>query len=271
MRREILRLTNTAFTVTDETKRILFSPNITLPQVSYNTQHQVLATVQQILEASCFKFTQEWLPSALLESAWSCAAAVELTKWLQVMEKHVDTLPEACIDDAGRAMFKEIRPCLAHLRHSAVHRLRLGLDEVLEKVHAALKLTRLLRDDSSASKLQEAYTRLKANIDKTKHDSESTRREVNHAILELQRQREALCRKEQQLRAFVMQKLSSISEAADQSLVDCTDSLLDIERPKSGSEQGTQRKMHTDDPDCSVQVDDDDIESDEDQLRADLG
>lgn len=268
MRQETLRLTHA---VTNLKERISFPHNARPPKFSYKYQHHVLATIQQILEESCFNFTQAWLPAVLVESAWTCAAAVELTKWLEIMQKHLKTLPEDCIDESGRAMFKEIRPRLAHLRHSAVHRLHLAPDKVLEEVHAALMLAKTLRDGSCTSKLQALHTRLEETIGQTKHDTEAMQQEVNHAYLAIQRQRKALDRQEQQLRAYAAEQISRISEAADLSLLDCAYVLRDVRGPERGSEQSIQCNKHSVVSDCSVCVDEDDIESDEDQLKADLG
>lgn len=187
------------------------------------------------------------------------------------MEKHLDTLPEACIDESGRATFKEIRPRLAHLRHSAVHRLHLAPDRVLEKVHAALMLAKILGDGSSTSKLQAVHVRLGNSIGRTKRDTEAMQQEVNHAYVAIQRQREALDQQERELRASAVKQLSGIADAADQSLLGCMYDLLDVRGPEGGSEQGNHCKQDTDNSDCSVHVNEDDIESDEDQLQADLG
>jgi hypothetical protein len=211
------------------------------------------------------------LPSVLEERGWSCAAAVELTKWLQIMGKRLDCLPEDCIDEAGRAILKKIWPRLAKLRHSVAHRLHLESDEILELFRAALMLTEVLHDGSNACKLQTVHDRLEDNIKKTKRDTEAMQQEVHHAFLAIQRHREALDRREQQLRASTAEQLFRISDAADQSLLGCIDGLLGIQKPESGSEKGIQCNRHTGSSSCGAYVNEDDIESDEDQLRASLG
>jgi hypothetical protein len=187
------------------------------------------------------------------------------------MGKRLDCLPKDCIDEAGRVIFKEIRPRLAKLRHSAVHRLHLGSDEILELFRAALMLTEILHDGSNASKLQAVHDHLEDNIKKTKHDTDAMQQEANHAFLVIQRQREALDRREQQLRASTAEQLSRISEAADQFFLGCIDGLLEIKRLESGSEKGIQCNRYTGSSSCGAYVNEDDIESDEDQLRANLG
>lgn len=226
---------------------------------SYKAQHRVLETTQRILETSCYDFTLAWFPSVLGHRAWSCAAALELTKWLYIMNDRIDTLPEACIDEASRAAFKEIRPRLALLRHSVVHRLHLEHGAFLEQIHAALVLTGILRDNSSKSKLQAVYTRLEGIIVKTKHNAEAMQQGVSHELLAMQKQRDELDRKEQQLRASATKQFDVILKEADQSLLGCIDYLLETGRKTGGQ------------PDSSdLYVEESDIESDEDKLQADL-
>jgi hypothetical protein len=82
---------------------------------------------------------------------------------------------------------------------------------------------------------------------------------ANHELLAIQKQRGNLDRREQQLRASAAEQFVRISKEADRSLLGCIDNLLE-----TGREKGTQ-------PDSSdLYVEEGDIESDEDQLQADL-
>ncbi|KAH6613019.1 hypothetical protein C7974DRAFT_75015 [Boeremia exigua] len=117
---------------TKDGRRASFQLDTKSFKFSYTTQHQVLGTIQQMLEMSCYNFTLAWFPAVLKDRSWTCAAALDLTKWLRIMSEQMDTLPEACIDGEERATFKEIQPRLALLRHSAVHRLHLEHHVLLE-------------------------------------------------------------------------------------------------------------------------------------------
>lgn len=217
-----------------------------------------------MLETSCYNFTCEWFPTILDNRAWTCAAALELTTWLRIMGDRVDSLPEACMDKAGRATFKKIRPQLALLRHSAVHRLHLEHSAFLGQIHAALMLTEILRDGSSMAKLQVVYACLEGIVMKTKHDAGSLRQKVNDELLAMQKQREDLGRREQQLRVSAAKQISKISEEADRSLLGCIIDKLEASKLERGSGDDVQR--NSDD----LYVGESDIESDEDQLRAEL-
>lgn len=187
------------------------------------------------------------------------------------MRKDLDSLPGECIDEAGRTTFRQISRRLAQLRHSAVHRLHLGSDEVLEQIRSAHMLTEILHDDDSASKLQAVYGCLRDNILKTKHNTKAMQQEVNHAFLAIQRQREALDRQERQLRESAGKQLSRIADAADQSLSCCMDNLTDLGRLEGGSKKDIHWNKHTGSSASGNCVYEDDIESDEEQLRAELG
>lgn len=251
-------------------EQISFPLKASPPRFSYEHQHRILAMIQQLLEESCFNFTQTWLASVLTECGWTCAAAVELTKWLKFMLKRLATVPEDCIDASGRDMFRTIGPRLAHLRHSAVHRLTLDPDKVLEMVDAALTLAKILRDKNCTSKLQTLHTRLADIISQTKCDTETVQQEVNQEHSSIQRQIMALNRQEQELRKSAAEKISGISKAADSSLLECVYILRSVKGEEIDNVRDIQSEQRVSVLDPAFYVGEEDIESDEDQLRADL-
>lgn len=255
---------------TSSKERISFPLKDSPLKFSYEHQHRILAMTQQILEESCFNFTQAWLASMLSECGWTCAAAVELTKWLKVMLKRLDTVPEECIDASGRAMFRTIEPRLAYLRHSAVHRLTLDPDRVLEMVDAASTLAKILRDKDCTSKLQALHTRLAGIISQTKCDTEAVQQEIDQESLSIQTQRMALNLQEQELQKYAAEKFSGLSKAADSSLLECAYILRGVKEEEKEKVQDVQFEQQHCVLDPTFYVGEGDIESDEDQLKADL-
>lgn len=239
-------------------------PDAELPKFSYTFQHWVLSSMQQIVETSCYRFARKWFPSVLTDRAWTCAAALELTKWLHVMNDRINTACEDGLDERGRTVFKEIRPRLALLRHSAVHRLYLEHSVFLEQYHAALMLTEILRDDSSRAKLQAVYKLLEQTVLEMERRTEAVQQDVRHELLILQKQRDDLDQREQQLRASAAEQLTRISKEADRSLFNCISNFKDVDKLEYWIENDSQRET------CGVYVDEDDIESDEDRLQASL-
>ncbi|KAF2820892.1 hypothetical protein CC86DRAFT_397741 [Ophiobolus disseminans] len=68
-------------------------------------------SINQILEEVCFRFIKQWLPSLLEKFGWICAAAVELTKWLQKQVHSAYMLAEVLQDNKGISRLQTI-----HLR-----------------------------------------------------------------------------------------------------------------------------------------------------------
>lgn len=216
---------------------------------------------------------EKWLPSVLETRGWNCAAAVELTKWLYVLQKHMKHLSNHCMGAAEQASFKEIFPSLARLRHSAVHRLHLGIDEFLAQVLCARMLTEILQDVDSTSKLQALYLQVDAFATKMKHDTKAMEREFHKSLSQIKKQREALVQEEQHLRSAFARKQADISVAAGLVLVESIDTLsaphkrnLVIQSPSEARGSGNSRCFDED-----IVINEDDIESDEDQLQAELG
>lgn len=255
---------------TSSKEQISFPLKASPPRFSYEHQHRILAMTQQLLEESCFNFTQAWLASMLTECGWTCAAAVELTKWLKVMLKRLATVPEECIDASGRAIFRTIEPRLAHLRHSAVHRLTLDPNRVLEMVDAASTLAKILRDKDCTSKLQALHTRLAGIISQTKCDTETVQQEVNREFSSIQTQIMALNLQEQELRKYAAEKISGLSKAADSSLLECVYLLRGVKEEEIDNMRDVQSEQQDYVLDPAFYVGQEDIESDEDQLKADL-
>lgn len=105
------------------------------------------------------------------------------------------------------------------------------------------------------------------------HDIEAIQQEAGTTLLRLQRQKEALARREQQLLSDAAQQKIDIPAAAGQALVESINVLLAANEPNMAVEkQGMiRRDGNALDADYGVTVEEDDIESDEDRLQAELG
>jgi hypothetical protein len=232
-----------------------------------------LSITQELLEESCFRFIERWLPSVLEERGWKCAAAVELTTGLYIIRKHRETLPDGCISTTGQIPFKKLTRSVAQLRHAAVHRLHLEPDVFLNQIHSALTLTEVLQDAGSTAKLQLLYVQVDTYVKKMKHDVEVMEQGVNRTLLQILKQKEVLYQREQHLQAYISQQRIEIPEAAGQALIESTNTLF----PTSGLNRALEnqsmtrciRTVWTTEDDMTV--DESDIESDEAQLQAELG
>ena len=241
------------------------------PQFPYETQHHILSRTQQLLEESCFNFVKQWLPSVLEEHGWNCAAAGELTEWLNIIKRHARDLPDGCISIEGQTSLKNIAPAVARLRHTAVHRLRLTSEEFLSQIRSARMLTVVLQDVRSTSMLQDLYISVETQAKEMEHNIVVVQQEVDTALVQIQRQREALTQREQQLLSYAAQRNIDIPVATGLALLESVNMLLTpselnavVEKQSTGGRDKIATHAY------GVIVEEDDIESDEDRLQAEL-
>ncbi|KAF2467964.1 uncharacterized protein BDR25DRAFT_233446, partial [Lindgomyces ingoldianus] len=174
----------------------------------YSTQHTVLTTTQRILEECCFDFVKRWLPSILQDNGWDCAAAVELTKWTRILDKHSETLPNHALAVSGGS-FHDILFSTHKLRHSAVHRLPTAARGLNQLIDSALRLTEALQDHLRVAQLEELHLEIGSKIKAMELNKNALEDELASELQKISRQREELDEKERSLRAKM---LSSDSE-----------------------------------------------------------
>jgi hypothetical protein len=233
----------------------------------FEAQHRVLLRVQQLLEEACFRFMEMWLPSMLAQHEWTCAAAIELTKSLTVIKTNLDILPADCMDAPTQTLFIEIAPHVAQLRHAAVHRLHLKHDEFLQRINCAHKLAGILHDLERTNTLQALCTQADALTKKLEYETRIVKQKADCILSELSQQRAGIAQKEQQLRDTVAHKRSELAAAAGRAILEPIEALSFTSDSKGANRRG--ESHDTIEPDACL--DEDDIESDEDRLRAELG
>jgi Sec-independent protein translocase protein TatA len=205
---------------------------------------------------------KQWLPSLLEERGWTCAAAVELTEGVRVIEKHLNILPNGCMSTEQQKGFKEILPHVTQLRHTAVHRRLLASDQLQEQVHCAYVLAEVLQDNECRDKLQIIRRSVDGGVKDMKKQTEEMKQELERRLKQL----------ELTLQTTIAQQQSSISLAAGQKLVDSINKELRPCYPSAAAEiKGTftcdEHARNTGD---IILVDENDIESDEDRLQTEL-
>ncbi|EMD86638.1 hypothetical protein COCC4DRAFT_143796 [Bipolaris maydis ATCC 48331] len=240
-------------------------PSYVTPRPSafpYNVQHYILSLSQQILEEACFRFVKRWLPSLLEKCGWVCAAAVELTKWVRVIKKHLDILPSGCMNTEQQKRFKETLPCINRLRHTAVHRLHLTSVQLLKQVHSAHILAEVLQDSECRNKLQTIHFRMDMCVKNMDHDMEAMEQEAERRARQL----------EQMLRTTFAQQQKKLSSAAGQGLIDSITTEFGLPRPNAAAEIKATFTWdeHTGNTGGTILIDEDDIESDENRLQTEL-
>ena len=228
----------------------------------YNFQHHILSSSQQILEEACFRFMKRWLPSVLKKYNWTCAAAVELTKWVRVIKKHLDILPNGCMNTEQQMCFEETLPYITQLRHTAVHRLHLTSVQLLKQVHSAYMLAGVLQDNEGRNRLETIHLRVDAWVKNMNHNTEVMKQEAERRVRQL----------ELELQETIAQQQNKISLAAGQGLIESITSELGLHYPNAAAEvKGTLTcDEHAGNTGGITLIDEDDIESDENRLQTEL-
>jgi hypothetical protein len=203
-----------------------------------------------------------WLPSLLEKHGWTCATAVELTKWLRVIQKRLDILPNGCMDTEQKRCFKRTLPCIIQLRHTAVHRRHLTSAELQNQVHSAYKLAEVLQDNECRNRLQTIRSRLDTSVKNMDRDTEVMKQEAERRVRQL----------ELMLQTTIEQQQNKISSAVGQGLVDSITTEFRLQHPNAEAEiKGTFTcDEHARNTGGIVLIHEDDIESDEDQLQTEL-
>lgn len=111
-----------------------------------NVQHQVLQTLQALLERACFEFARGELTKILEQKQWDCPEAVELNIWVSVLKLNDPIFAQADVEQWGGDL-NELYSSMAALRHTSVHRLRITASRTKRFLADAVSFTNLLKDE----------------------------------------------------------------------------------------------------------------------------
>ncbi|KAK1634019.1 hypothetical protein BDP81DRAFT_433553 [Colletotrichum phormii] len=173
-------------------------PSLYPARLPYNTQHNILTTVQRILEDCCFDFATKWIPHVLRGQGWDCSSAVELTKWTSVFNTTGLKLPAHATTPAGTSI-KEVLFRTHQLRHTAVHRLPTTARGVNQHLRAALRVVETLQDVSRAAQLEDLVSDVDEKIKAMVLTKNVLENRTLFSLDDIRRQREELDRQEKEL------------------------------------------------------------------------
>lgn len=208
-------LTPILFLEDDETEQL--SRPCPLPK---SIQHRILTNTQSLLETSCFDFAARWLPAVLHENGWDCAVACELQRWIRVLKRHVAQLPNHAFCTTNTRSLEDIARSIPHLRHTAVHRLSLTTNELLQLLMSAVELTVILHDEVRAEKLRKLYDEVKTQIDWIDQSKKRIRDTVSPQLRRIQGMRAGLTNRERHLLSETKQKEKHADDVAIEKLND---------------------------------------------------
>ncbi|GKZ37954.1 hypothetical protein AbraIFM66950_009817 [Aspergillus brasiliensis] len=176
------------------------TPSLFPLYLPYHAQHQILNTVQQVLEECIFDFMQKWLPDELTRRGWDCAAAAELTKSTRFLVKCLRKIPEDAlhpIDPKPESILLKV----VKIRHTAVHRLPTTARGVCEFVDIAKKLTETLGDSLRTSQLENLHHDLQDKVQILEFNKNVLEENLARQLQNIEAERELLSRREERLRA----------------------------------------------------------------------
>ena len=148
------------------------------------SQHRLLQKVQFMLEISCFAFAEKRLPNILHEKGWDCAENVELNIWADILRKNESKVDTGVVHELGKS-FSAILHTMAHLRHTAVHRLRVTAARVEQFLVEAEYLAIILQDKACSqvlSKFRRDTRQVIQEFERNKDLLESRRKEKMNQI-----------------------------------------------------------------------------------------
>jgi hypothetical protein len=114
--------------------------------IPFSVQHRLFARLQTLLENACYTFASKRLPDVLVREDWTCPESVELNRWPKVLLTYRAEFHESSVAELAKPL-DDLFSSIAQLRHTAVHRLRLTANRILQFVVDAEALVKLLRDD----------------------------------------------------------------------------------------------------------------------------
>ena len=128
--------------------------------------------MQDILENSCYTFAVESLGEELQKNGWDCPERVELHVWSRPLRRA--QFSDESIGALGKSL-AELLDSIAHLRHTAVHRIRVSVNRVLQFLLDSERLATLLNDENAAKRIARQRGTLELAVDEIKRNKDFLR------------------------------------------------------------------------------------------------
>jgi hypothetical protein len=139
-------------------------PSLCPAYLAFPSQHRIMTEVQALLERSCFAYGQTTFWEELKRRGWDCPESAELNAWTTVLLEQQAKVNHELVAQRGRPL-SEILNSLSHLRHTAVHRIRVTANRVYQFICDAENLSIILGDCESSEHLANLRRGLESTID----------------------------------------------------------------------------------------------------------
>lgn len=117
----------------------------------FKLQHDLLTTIQVLIEEACFYFAQKWLPGVLESKGWNTPEQGELTSWWKILKN--TSVPSQAISFRGREAQGIFLRC-RQIRHNAVHRNPVSVLGIKQMIIDARDLVGGLNDELRNAKVR---------------------------------------------------------------------------------------------------------------------
>lgn len=145
--------------------------------------------MQDILEKRCYTFAESALSEVLEENGWDCPERVELHVWSRTL-KNAQLSVNDSIHGPDKPL-KEHLESIAHLRHTAVHRIAVSVNRLLEFLLDSERLATFLRIARQRGALELAIDEIKRNKEFLNFRAAKTIQDLDKKIAELRQLQDA--------------------------------------------------------------------------------
>ncbi|KAL8689884.1 MAG: hypothetical protein Q9218_004549, partial [Villophora microphyllina] len=180
------------------------TPSLYPVYIMFEVQHKLLNTVQSVLERCCYDWAKRWFPGVLQERKLTCAEAVELTKWVNLIP--YAQLPKEATTNNGRTELTQTLKATHELRHAAVHRLTTSAKGTKKMLQNALCLTKALNDSTTGFKIEQLLRDFQGRLEDMELNKNHLENELDEQMREIQRQRAALDQREKDAKTSMVQQ-----------------------------------------------------------------
>ncbi|OIW30059.1 hypothetical protein CONLIGDRAFT_562822, partial [Coniochaeta ligniaria NRRL 30616] len=155
---------------TNTTQSLHHTPSLFPVYLPFRTQHYLLLKVQAILERACFEFGRRIMPDFLKEHGWDCPECAELNLWAYDFLRHQDLFSEE--ERSVGKPYADLFRSVAHIRHTAVHRISLSAMGIEQFLLDAESLAMLLNNEECLNlltKLRQSTQSAIEELERNKH------------------------------------------------------------------------------------------------------
>ena len=239
-------------------KPILDLPSLYPTYLTYQVQHELLNTVQRLLDECCYNWARRWLPEMLEEKKWTCSEAVELGQWATILPRRLGKINGEATSLESADSLKSALVATHQLRHAAVHRLPTSARGIKQMLGHALFLAKALRDTTITFKLDALLSEFNLRIRDMELHKNELENGLDDELNEIQEQRAILDRREREAKVNMVKQdvnntkelswlfaktLRDLTEEQGPAIMDVAEAKTDMGAPDDLKHSDTSNKM----------------------------